>query len=118
MNQVENKTVWSLAMPEETWHGIPRNEIPWFPKIDYRRCVNCGKCAEYCKLGAYEFEEKDGEWKTVVKNPFNCVVLCTGCDSVCPEGAISHPSKKETREAIKGLRKKHRFQCSGQFKGE
>jgi NAD-dependent dihydropyrimidine dehydrogenase PreA subunit len=93
-------------MSEEIWHGIPRNKIPWYPTIDYAKCVSCGKCVDYCKLGAYEFEEKAGKKRVVVKNPFNCVVLCTGCDAECPQSAISHPSKTETREAIKKLRTK------------
>ncbi len=96
-----------MIMAEETWHGIPRSKIPWYPTIDYEKCVNCGKCVDYCKLGTYEFEEKDGKKRSVVKNPNNCVVLCTGCDEICPARAIKHPSKKETRETIKNLRKTH-----------
>jgi epoxyqueuosine reductase QueG len=34
-------------------------------------------------------------------------VLCTGCDKICPAGAITHPSKKETSEIIRNLRKTH-----------
>jgi len=94
-------------MAEETWHGIPRSEIPWYPMIDYRKCVSCGKCVEYCKLGTFAFEEKNGKKRPVVKNPNNCVVLCSGCDSICPSGAITHQSKRETREIIKNLRKNH-----------
>jgi len=48
-------------MSEETWHGIPRNKIPWYPTIDYEKCISCGKCVDYCTLGTYEFEEKDGK---------------------------------------------------------
>jgi len=92
-------------MYEEVWHGIPRNKIPWYPTIDYEKCVSCGKCVDYCKLGTYEFEQKDGKNRPVVKNPNNCVVLCTGCDSICPYGAIKHQLKKQTREIIKDLRK-------------
>ena len=94
-------------MPEETFHGIPRSKIPWYPTIDYEKCANCGKCVDYCKLGVYEFEEKEGKKISVVKNSTNCVVLCTGCDGICPVGAIKHPSKKDTREIIKNLRKTH-----------
>jgi NAD-dependent dihydropyrimidine dehydrogenase PreA subunit len=94
-------------MPEETFHGIPRDKIPWYPTIDYEKCVNCGKCVDYCKLGVYEFEEDQGKKISVVKNPTNCVVLCTGCDAICPSGAIQHPQKKETREIIKKLWKSH-----------
>jgi NAD-dependent dihydropyrimidine dehydrogenase PreA subunit len=94
-------------MAEETWHGIPRSEIPWYPTIDYEKCVSCGKCVDYCKLGTFEFKEENGEKRTVVKNPNNCVVLCTGCDEICPLGAIKHQSKKETSEIIRNLRKTH-----------
>lgn len=97
-------------MSEETWHGIPRSRIPWYPTIDYEKCVICGKCVDYCKLGAFEFEEKEGKKRPVVKSPNNCVVLCTGCDEICPASAIKHQSKKETREGIKELRRKYRVQ--------
>lgn len=56
-------------MAEEKWHGIPRSEIPRYPTIDYEKCVSFGKCVDYCKLGTFEFEEKEGEKKTIVKNP-------------------------------------------------
>jgi NAD-dependent dihydropyrimidine dehydrogenase PreA subunit len=92
-------------MTEETFHGVPRNKIPWYPTINRETCINCLKCVEYCTLGVYKSVEKDGEKKPFVKNPFNCVVLCNGCDEVCPVGAISHPSKKETGKLISKLRK-------------
>ena len=92
-------------MPGKTFHGVPRNKIPWYPTIDYEKCVSCGKCVDYCKLGVYEFEEKQGKKRSVVKNPNYCVVLCAGCEEICPVGAIKHPSKTETREIIRKLRK-------------
>jgi NAD-dependent dihydropyrimidine dehydrogenase PreA subunit len=92
-------------MPEETFHGVLRGKIPWYPTIDYSNCVSCGKCVDYCKLGVYEFEEKQGKKASIVRNPNNCVVLCTGCDSICPAGAIKHPSKVETRNIIRKLKK-------------
>ena len=92
-------------MSEKTYKGIPRGKIPWYPIIDYEKCIRCGKCVEYCTLGAFEFEEINGEQKPIAKNPYNCVVLCTGCESQCPVGAISHPSKEETRKVIKSLQK-------------
>ena len=96
-------------MLEEKWHGIPRSKIPWYPTIDYEKCASCGKCVDYCKLGTFEFEE-NGEKRTVVKNPNNCVVLCTGCDGICPVGAIKHQPKKETQEKVKELRKMYTLQ--------
>jgi len=102
-------------MSKKTWHGIPRNRIPWYPIIDYQKCVSCGRCVDYCKLGTFEIEERDGDTKCVVKNPNNCVVLCTGCDEICPAGAIKHQSKKETREIIRKLRKDFPVQQQRKF---
>ena len=92
-------------MVEETYHGVPRSKILWGPTIDYEKCTSCGKCLDYCKLGVYEPEEKDGKKRSVVKKPNNCVVFCTGCEEQCPVGAIKFPSKRETRELIKKLQK-------------
>jgi len=94
-------------MTEQTWHGIPRDKIPWHPTIDYEKCTGCGKCAEFCTLGTYVLEDKNGERKPIVKNPNNCVVLCSGCDSICSTHAITHPSKKQTQEIIRTLRKEY-----------
>jgi NAD-dependent dihydropyrimidine dehydrogenase PreA subunit len=95
-------------MSEETYEGVPRSKIPWSPTIDYDKCIRCGKCVEYCTLGAYEFVEDQGGKKPVVKNPDACVVLCTGCEEQCPAGAIKHPSKEETEKIIGKLRKKQK----------
>jgi NAD-dependent dihydropyrimidine dehydrogenase PreA subunit len=99
-----------MKMSEEAWHGIPRSKIPWYPIINYEKCIRCGKCVEYCTLGVFEFKEKDGKKRPVVKNPNNCVVLCAGCDGICPASAIKHQSKKETRETIKDLRENYPIQ--------
>jgi NAD-dependent dihydropyrimidine dehydrogenase PreA subunit len=104
-----NKTKYTTKarkMAEQVWHGIPRSKIPWYPTIDYEKCVSCGKCVEYCKLGTYKLEEKNGKKTLLVKNPNNCVVLCNGCDDICPTKAITHPSKVETRRIIGKLREK------------
>ena len=93
-------------MSEETFHDVPRNKIPWYPTIDYVKCVNCGKCVDYCKLGVYKFEEKKGKKKLLVRNPNNCVVYCNGCDAICPSFAITHPSKREVAKIISKLRER------------
>lgn len=94
-------------MAEETWHGIPRNKIPWYPTIDYEKCVTCGKCVEYCHMKVFETQEDEGKQKTIVSTPNGCVVTCTGCDTICPTRAIKHPSKKEFLTKIKELRKEY-----------
>lgn len=89
---------------EEQYHGIPREDIQWFPRIDYAKCTNCEACVKFCKRGIYTFD--DGP---KVTNPYRCVVSCTGCTSVCREGAISFPSLVSLREEMKELRKKYEF---------
>ena len=91
---------------EGTYKGVHRDLIPWFPTIDYEKCVSCGKCVDYCKLGVFSFEETNGEKRPLVVNPNNCVVLCEGCQDICNAKAISHPSRKETIDLIRKLLRK------------
>jgi NAD-dependent dihydropyrimidine dehydrogenase PreA subunit len=90
-------------MSEETYEGIPRNKIVWHPIINYEKCITCGKCVEFCHANAYGFEGKGTTKKTVVKDLNACVVLCKGCEDICPSGAISHPSVEETEKSIRKL---------------
>lgn len=91
---------------KETYEGVPRNKIPWHPTINYEKCITCGKCVDFCSLGVFELEEEGGKKKTIIKNPDKCVVFCKGCEEICPTSAISHPSKKVTREIIRKLKKR------------
>jgi NAD-dependent dihydropyrimidine dehydrogenase PreA subunit len=84
---------------------VTRNKIPWYPTINYEKCNRCGTCVEFCSLGVYEFEECQGEKRPAVKNPYNCVVLCTGCQEESPADAIMHPSKEKTQKLIEKLLK-------------
>ena len=74
---------------EGTWHGIPRKEIPWFPTVDVDKCIGCELCYVTCGRGVYQMEGR----KSVVANPFNCMVGCSTCGVVCPTQAISFPSR-------------------------
>jgi formate hydrogenlyase subunit 6/NADH:ubiquinone oxidoreductase subunit I len=90
-------------MAEETYEGIPRSQIPWDPKINYEKCTTCGKCVDFCHTRAFKFEKKDGE-KRIAVNPNRCVVMCRGCEDICPASAITHPSEEETQEIIDKLK--------------
>ena len=92
-------------MSEESYEGVPRSKIPWGPKIDYEKCVTCGKCVDFCHVGAFEIQEKDGKKRTVAKNPSPCIVFCRGCEDICPAGAITHPSEEEAQKIIDKLKK-------------
>ena len=91
-------------MSEEEYEEVPRSKIPWDPKIDYEKCVTCGKCVDFCHMNAFTFEEKDGKKQTKVI-PNKCVVFCRGCEDVCPAGAITHPSEEKTQAIIDELKK-------------
>ena len=84
-------------MSKETYEGIPRSKIPWSPKIDYEKCITCGKCVDFCHKEVFAFEENEGKKRTVVKKDNGCVVFCRGCEDICPAGAITHPSEEETK---------------------
>ena len=84
----------------EKYQGIPREKIPWNPKIDKKKCTACGTCVDFCQHGVYSL----GDDCAVVSNPFSCIVGCTGCLNKCPEGAISFPDTKEFVEILRKIR--------------
>lgn len=90
-------------MPEVEYQGIPRNQIPWDPKIDYTKCTTCGECVEFCHMQTFETQTVNGKKKTIVY-PNRCVVFCRGCEDICPAVAISHPDEEQTQKVIDKLK--------------
>lgn len=90
-------------MSDATFMGVPREKIPWFPTIDYRKCDFCMECDKFCPHKV--FERQEGEKKLVVKTPNNCVVFCRACAKTCEPDAISFPDKQEITALIKEIRK-------------
>ncbi|MHA1804130.1 MAG: 4Fe-4S dicluster domain-containing protein [Promethearchaeota archaeon] len=89
----------------ETFMGVPRNKIPWWPTIDYEKCNFCLECAKFCPHDVYE-ETDDEKRKLIIKNPYNCVVFCRACTKACSLDALSFPDKREITKLIKELREK------------
>jgi NAD-dependent dihydropyrimidine dehydrogenase PreA subunit len=69
------------------WHGIPREEIPWLPRVDAEACIGCQLCYVTCGRAVYEIE--DGV--AVAVDPMSCAVGCSTCGNICPTGAITFP---------------------------
>lgn len=83
----------------DTWFGVPRKEIPRYPKIDPAKCVGCGLCVAVCGRDVYSYDFADR--KSVVVKPYNCLVGCTTCSNLCPAGAIEFPDLGIVRDAIR-----------------
>jgi NAD-dependent dihydropyrimidine dehydrogenase PreA subunit len=71
------------------WHGIPRREIPWFPTVDADACIGCTLCYLTCGRGVFEMRDN----LAVVAHPYECMVGCSTCATVCPVEAISFPGR-------------------------
>lgn len=76
------------ALKSSTWHGIPREDIPWFPTVDAEACIGCQLCYVTCGRGVYEMHDNVA---TPVA-PMECAVGCSTCANVCPTAAISFPT--------------------------
>jgi len=74
----------------ETWNGIPREQIAWFPVLDESLCDGCDKCLRFCANGVYARHESG----TVhVVQPMNCTVGCDACARLCQHKAIAFPPR-------------------------
>ncbi|MCD6303351.1 MAG: hypothetical protein J7M21_00120, partial [Planctomycetes bacterium] len=82
----------SLAAVDEARRAMgiaePDGWIPWFPVIDYDRCVACKQCHNFCLFGVFEV---DGGGRVRVVRPANCKTNCPACARTCPQGAIIFP---------------------------
>lgn len=75
----------------ETYQGVPRENIPWFPTVYEEKCDGCKDCYDMCPTGVYFWDEEMKKPKVV--HPLSCVVGCSGCADICKLKAISFPPK-------------------------
>ena len=81
--------------------SVPRDKIPWFPKIDFDACIGDQECVNFCKNDVFVWDELKN--RPDVIRPLNCVVGCDACSQICPAEAISFPSKEELRRTMRAL---------------
>ena len=62
--------------------------VPWFPVVDYDRCVNCKQCMNFCLFGVYGLTESG---HVEVCKPSGCKTNCPACARMCPQQAIIFP---------------------------
>lgn len=78
--------------------NIPREKIPWFPNIDFEKCMGCKECFNFCRNGVYEWDNEKNQPKIV--KPYNCVVGCSSCANLCAGEAIKFPTKRELMDVV------------------
>ena len=90
-----------MAEKQQTWHGIPRGDIPWRPEVDADTCIGCSLCYTTCGRGVYEMQDN----RAAVVSPLNCMVGCSTCGTICPVKAITFP----TPDIIWRLEREHKI---------
>lgn len=85
----------------DSWHGIPRKDIPWYPTGDAEGCIGCALCFTTCGRGVYEMRDN----KAVVVQPLGCMVGCSTCGTVCPVQVIGFPE----RDLVWKLEREHKI---------
>lgn len=85
MREADNSPKADSAPPPDEVAGAvaPR----WYPVLDYGRCIDCGKCRDFCLFGVYEREGK----RVAATHADRCKDGCPACARMCPEGAIMFP---------------------------
>ena len=87
---------------KQSYKGIPRDAIPWFPSVDKKKCSGCSSCVEFCSQGVFTFDGKSN-----VTKPYNCVVGKSSCRAFCPEKAITFPTHSELKVILQELNEKY-----------
>lgn len=78
-----------MADKSPIWHGIPRQEIPWYPTVNAETCIGCELCYVTCGRNVFDMRDR----KSIAAHPFQCMVGCSTCAIVCPVEAISFPGR-------------------------
>ncbi|MDR1756339.1 MAG: ferredoxin family protein [Culturomica sp.] len=64
----------------------------WYPVLDKTKCIECGKCHDFCLFGVYTVANK----RVRVTQPQNCKNNCPACARMCPNRAIIFPKYEKS----------------------
>jgi NAD-dependent dihydropyrimidine dehydrogenase PreA subunit len=94
-------------LSQTKWHGVPRQDIPWFPQVNPETCIGFELCFVTCRREVYEIElQSDGRnRKAVAALQYNCMVGCSTCAMVCPTEAITFPVRDVVWEIEKQFKR-------------
>ncbi len=85
---IEKKSAPSASNHQSSIIDHQSDWIPWFPVIDYDRCVNCKQCMNFCLFGTYGLSA-EGQVRVVKSS--GCKTNCPACARMCPRQAIIFP---------------------------
>lgn len=80
------------------WHGIPRDQLCWWPITITCQCDGCGLCVTSCPAEALAFDYEAGI--PFVNQLHRCIIGCTTCATVCPKEAILLPGRDAIQHIV------------------
>lgn len=84
----EDRSASSAPNHQSSIENHQSDWVPWFPVIDYDRCVGCKQCLNFCLFGVYALSD---EGRVEVRKPSGCKTNCPACARMCPRQAIIFP---------------------------
>ncbi len=88
----ENFTEKDVFLKQVEAFPVESGTDAWYPVLDKKRCIECGKCHDFCLFGVYAVEDK----RVRVAQPQNCKNSCPACARMCPNRAIIFPKYEKS----------------------
>ncbi len=91
-SETNNSTEKEAFQKEIAAFPVEHGTDAWYPVLDKNRCVECGKCHDFCLFGVYTVMDK----QVRVVKPQNCKNNCPACARMCPSKAIIFPKYEKS----------------------
>lgn len=93
------KVISEVNVLVKPWHGVPREEFDWNPRVGGERYIGCGLRVTSCGRKVYQVDCESS--LAVFANSLNCMVDCSTCAAVCLREAIVFPSRGYIQQLIR-----------------